>query len=120
MLRSSCRSPPLRRLKAVIAAAVLDLVRMALPGLGGGVTLVRTWNSVWPTAGTGSIIGMFGPGWRSTFEESVYAGSDHYLKYSRGDGSFWSFGWVSQTNNTDSFALAGPTNVNATLVQTTS
>ncbi len=92
---------------------------LRVPGLGGGLTLLRTWNSVWPTAGTGSIVGMFGPGWRSTFEESVYAGSDHYLKYSRGDGSFWSFGWVSQTNNTDSFALAGPANLNATLVQTT-
>ncbi|MHB8217058.1 MAG: DUF6531 domain-containing protein [Candidatus Sulfotelmatobacter sp.] len=89
-----------------------------IPGLGGGLTLVRTWNSVWPAAGSGSIVGLFGPGWRSNFEESVYAGSDQYLKYSRGDGGVWSFGWTGQTNDTNSFAVAGPANQSATLIQT--
>jgi YD repeat-containing protein len=90
-----------------------------IPGLGGGLTLVRTWNSVWPTAATGSIVGLFGPWWRSNFEESVYVGGDEYLKYSRGDGGFWSFGWTGQADNTNSFAVAGPANQTATLLQTT-
>jgi len=37
---------------------------------------------------------MFGPNWRSTYEERVFLGSDNYMKYSRGDGSFWSFAYV--------------------------
>jgi YD repeat-containing protein len=89
-----------------------------IPGLGGGLTLVRTWNSIWSAVATGSMVGLFGPGWRSNFEESVYAGSDGYLKYSRGDGGFWSFGWTGQANNTNSFAVAGPASQTATLIQT--
>ena len=35
---------------------------------------------------------MFGPNWRSTYEERlVYNSPDHYLKYARSDGSVWSF-----------------------------
>ena len=37
-----------------------------LPGLGGGLTLQRTWNSMWPAILSGFQTGMFGPNWRST------------------------------------------------------
>ena len=33
---------------------------------------------------------MFGPNWRSSYEERVFQ-DYNYLKYSRSDGSFWSF-----------------------------
>jgi YD repeat-containing protein len=36
-------------------------------------------------------VGLFGPNWRSTYEEQVFRGSDGNMKYSRGDGNFWSF-----------------------------
>jgi YD repeat-containing protein len=36
---------------------------------------------------------MFGPNWRSTYEERVFVGSDNYFKYLRSDGSIWSFGY---------------------------
>ena len=78
------------------------------PGLGGGLTLVRTWNSVWPARMIGSTGGMFGPNWTSNFEESVFVGSDEYMKYARSNGGFWSFGWTGQTDNTNTYALAGP------------
>src|SRR5258707_919451 len=39
-----------------------------IPGLAGGLTVVRTWNSVWPLVESVSRIGMFGPNWRSTYE----------------------------------------------------
>jgi YD repeat-containing protein len=90
---------------------------LRIPGLGGGLTLTRTWNSVWPGAESGSRVGLFGPGWRSNFEERVFAGGDGYMKYAPGSGGFWSFGWTGQNNNTNSFAAAGPSNKAATLVQ---
>lgn len=67
---------------------------LRVPGLGGGLTLVRTWNSRWPSTQSAFKVGMFGPNWRSTYEERVFLGSDNYMKYSRGDGSFWSFAYL--------------------------
>jgi YD repeat-containing protein len=55
---------------------------------------------------------MFGPNWRSTYEERVFVGSDYFIKYLRGDGSFWSFG-ISPTG----WRPATPANAVATLVQ---
>ena len=66
---------------------------LRIPGLGGGLTLVRTWNSKWPPHESASQIGLFGPHWRSTYEERVFLGTDNYMKYSRSDGSFWSFAY---------------------------
>ncbi len=82
-----------------------------VPGLSGGLTLVRTWNSKWPATQSAFQIGLFGPNWRSNFEERVFIGSDHYLKYSRGDGSFWSFGF-----NGGGWTVAAPANIAATFV----
>ena len=62
-----------------------------VPGLGGGLSLTRIWNSIWPPTQTSSEVGLFGPNWRSTYEERVFLGNDLYMKYARGDGSFWSF-----------------------------
>lgn len=67
---------------------------LKIPGLGGGLRLVRTWNSKWPSGESAFQVGMFGPNWRSTYEERVFLGSDNYMKYSRSDGSFWSFGYA--------------------------
>lgn len=64
-----------------------------LPGLGGGLNLTRTWNSLWPSTQTAYQIGLFGPNWRSNYEERIFVGVDNYIKYARGDGSFWSFGY---------------------------
>jgi len=79
-----------------------------VPGLGGGLSLVRTWNSRWPATQSALQVGLFGPNWRSTFEERVFVGSDHYMKYSRADGSFWSFGYSGPT-----WILAGPASLGA-------
>ena len=65
-----------------------------LPGLGGGLTLERTWNSIWPSILSGFQTGMFGPNWRSTYEERVFTGSGEYsgyMVYLRADGSLWVF-----------------------------
>lgn len=74
-----------------------------IPGLGGGLSLTRTWNSVPPDSGLNNIAtGMFGPSWRSTYEERIVVDTLNFVRYIRGDGSVWSFGsagpvteWVS-------------------------
>jgi YD repeat-containing protein len=87
-----------------------------LPGLSGGLTLVRTWNSLWPSTQTALQVGIFGPNWRSNFEERVFLGNDNYVKYARGDGSFWSFGYGSPTGG-GVWSTAAPANVSAALTQ---
>ena len=86
-----------------------------LPGLSGGLALLRTWNSLWPPTQSALQIGLFGPNWRSTFEERVFLGSDNYMKYGRSDGTFWSFGWAG-----DHWNVAAPANVSASLAMGTS
>ncbi len=85
---------------------------LKIPGLGGGLSLVRTWNSLWPSTQTAFQVGLFGPNWRSNFEERVFVGSDNYIKYARGDGSFWSFGY----SQFPTLSVAAPANAHATLV----
>jgi YD repeat-containing protein len=89
---------------------------VSVPGLFGGLTLTRTWNSLWPSTQTAYQVGLFGPNWRSNFEERIFVGSDNYIKYARGDGSFWSFGY----STAGTLSVAAPANQNATLVQGTS
>ncbi len=87
-----------------------------IPGLSNGLTLVRTWNSKWPATQSASKVGLFGPNWRSNFEERVFLGSDNFMKYSRGDGNFWSFGfWYWGPNGTFVWKAAAPANIAATL-----
>lgn len=62
-----------------------------IPGLGGGLAVSRTWNSL-----SAGVVGLFGSGWRSTYEENIFVGGDGYIKYSRGDGRIWSFGYKGQ------------------------
>jgi YD repeat-containing protein len=85
-----------------------------VPGLSSGLKLVRTWNSMWPSTQSAFQVGLFGPNWRSNYEERVFLGSDNYMKYARGDGSFWSFGV-----NGSSLSVAAPANANATMTQGT-
>jgi YD repeat-containing protein len=64
---------------------------LTIPGIGGGLKLTRSWNSLWPTSQLAFGTGLFGNNWRSTYEERVFLGTDGTIKYSRSDGSFWSF-----------------------------
>jgi YD repeat-containing protein len=84
-----------------------------IPGLAGGLNLVRTWNSIWPVSASNFQIGLFGSNWRSTYEELAFVGSDNYIRYLRSDGSVWSFG--TATNTPGLWSLAAPQNVVASL-----
>ena len=87
-------------------------VDVNIPGLGGGLTVARIWNSIWPPTQSAFQVGLFGPNWRSTYEERVFVGNDHYVKYARNDGGFWSFGFSAGT-----YVPVAPANATATLVQ---
>lgn len=84
-----------------------------IPGLGGGLMLSRTWNSI--IFYEGSVVGLFGPNWTSNFEETVTVGADHFIKYKRADGSVWSFGSTGNTSSSYLYATAGPSNQTAVL-----
>ncbi|HYL85804.1 MAG TPA: DUF6531 domain-containing protein [Candidatus Angelobacter sp.] len=81
-----------------------------IPGLGGGLSLSRTWNSRWPSTQVTFQVGLFGPNWRSTYEERILLGLDNYVRYSRADGDFWAFGYNGSTYN-----VVAPAKVSATL-----
>ena len=87
-----------------------------VPGLGGGLEVVRTWNSLWQFTSPPipAQAGMFGNSWRSTYEE-VLTGPDsnNNFKYWRGDGSAWTFTYNSTLN---SYSLISPPDVRAQLV----
>ncbi|MGO8787537.1 MAG: DUF6531 domain-containing protein [Terriglobia bacterium] len=86
----------------------------SVPGLGGGLGLVRTWNSLSGSARYPSYAGLFGRSWTSTYEESLTGpDSNGYLTYWRGDGSSWSFYYNSTLS---SYSLVSPPNVRAQLV----
>jgi YD repeat-containing protein len=62
---------------------------IAIPGIGGGLKLIRTWNSKpGPTS-----YGMFGRHWSTNFEEEMLVGDDYLIKHSRGDGSQSTYGF---------------------------
>ena len=103
-LRPSCGPPPNTAhdicLSCLTAGAPINLSSgntyiiesdASIPGLGGGLRLSRTWNSMLPPM-QNSYPFMFGINWRSTYEERLIPnGGDGYVKYLRADGSVWSF-----------------------------
>ncbi len=90
---------------------------ISIPGLGGGLNLSRTWNSMLPP-NQNSFTGMFGINWRSTYEERlIFNSCDSYLKYARGNGSVWSFGVVN-TGSVTTYQTVAPGNDTTTITET--
>lgn len=83
----------------------------SLPGLGGGLNLTRTWNSLFATYQPITVAGMFGDSWRSTYEESLSAIAGGSTEYWRTDGSAWTFGCGAG----QSCSVAYPSNVGASI-----
>ena len=98
---------------------------LKIPGLGGGLSLSRTWNSQWPPSVSTFQNGAFGASWRSTYEERFVMGLDNFIKYIRSDGSVWSFkggggtaGWVVAAPASQQATLNTDTSVNPYYVLT--
>jgi YD repeat-containing protein len=88
---------------------------LGVPGLGGGLSLSRTWNSLLP-ARQNSYPFMFGTGWRSTYEERlIFVSGDGYVKYLRADGSVWSFAPIS-LGTTSIYKAAAPADDTTTTI----
>jgi YD repeat-containing protein len=83
----------------------------ALPGIGGGIPLARTWNSEWLNNSPFIQAGMFGESWQSTYEKrmQIVAGGTQ-IRYWRGDGSAWLF-----SIGKSSYSLISPPDERATL-----
>lgn len=81
-----------------------------LPGLGGGISLKRTWNSQWSANSPWIQAGMFGDSWQSSYEKRLQlVNGGTQMRYWRGDGSAWLF-----TNNRG-WSLTSPPDERATL-----
>jgi len=85
----------------------------ALPGLGGGLSLTRTWNSLWISNSPFQTAGMFGDSWQSNYEERLQSISSSQLKYWRADGSAWTF---TYNTSTQTYSLTNPPDERASLV----
>ncbi len=85
----------------------------SVPGLGGGLQLSRVWNSRLAFAATPTLAGMFGSGWRSTYEEQLTSLGSGSLMYWRGDGGGWTFTYNSGPHY---YSVSSPPNVRAQLV----
>lgn len=92
----------------------------SLPGLGGGLGLVRTWNSLWTSQVPFETSGMFGDSWQSNYERrlqvssgrSTSSSSSSQIKYWRGDGSAWTF---SQNPSNLAYSVISPPDERALL-----
>lgn len=61
----------------------------SVPGLAGGLSVERTWNSLWNHSNPPFTAGMFGKGWTSDFEERLQVFNSNYIIYWRGSGNTW-------------------------------
>jgi len=87
---------------------------ISVPGLNGGLKLVRTWNSLFSLFnGNVAANGLFGNNWRSNYEESIVTGDGGIAHYSRGDGSVWTF--RNTSGSPTHYSLTAPGNTSATL-----
>jgi|ERR1700733_460719 len=87
---------------------------MTIPGLGGGLSLSRTWHSTFPFGENIPISGMFGANWRSTYEEAIFVDNQGLVKYLRGTGGIWTLG-LAGLSWPASYVMIAPANGNLSL-----
>lgn len=88
---------------------------LSIPGLGGGLSLSRTWHSQFPFNEAPPTSGMFGGNWRSTYEESIFADANGLVKYVRGTGGIWTLG-LTGSSWPASYVMIAPANGNLSLI----
>jgi YD repeat-containing protein len=94
---------------------------LRIPGLGGGLSLSRTWHSQFPFGENVPTSGMFGGNWRSTYEELIYVDPGGLVKYVQGTGDIWTLGLGGTAGAgqagwaTESYSMIAPANGNISL-----
>jgi YD repeat-containing protein len=94
---------------------------LSIPGLGGGLSLSRTWHSQFPFAESVPTSGMFGGNWRSTYEEVIYVDPGGLVKYVRGTGGIWTLGFAGGGGSGEAgwagwaYSMIAPANGNVSL-----
>lgn len=88
-------------------------VDYSLPGIGGGLNITRTWNSLWANNSPVQETGMFGESWRSTYEERLTVTTGTSAQYWRANGDSWKFSWDSVSA---SYLSTDPPAANANVV----
>jgi YD repeat-containing protein len=94
---------------------------LSIPGLGGGLSLSRTWHSQFPFGEGVPTSGMYGGNWRSNYEEVIYIDPEGLVKYVRGTGGIWTLGWAGGAPAGSgwvawSYSIIAPANGNVSLV----
>ena len=84
----------------------------SIPGLGGGLSLTRTWNSLWPLMLPVQQVGLFGDSWTSNLEERIQALSGGVVQYWKGAGSRLFYLYNSGTGT---YSLTAPSDDQTTL-----
>ncbi|NUN23997.1 MAG: RHS repeat protein [Candidatus Jettenia caeni] len=84
------------------------------PGLAGGLSISRTWNSLWNHSNPPFEAGMFGRGWTSDFEEQLQVFNSTHIIYWRGSGNTWIFE-VPNGCTTCAYNVMSPPNEHASL-----
>jgi YD repeat-containing protein len=84
----------------------------SIPGLGGGLSLTRTWNSLWSLMQPVEQSGIFGDSWRSNFEARIQVLSGGVVKYWKGDGGVLTYTYNSMSGF---YVMTAPTDDQTTL-----
>jgi RHS repeat-associated protein len=86
----------------------------SVAGLAGGLSLTRTWNSLWNQNNPPFSAGMFGIGWTSDFEQRLQILDSTHIEYWLGSGNTWMFTQPSGCP-TCAYNLAAPANKHGSL-----
>ncbi|WP_419176766.1 RHS repeat-associated core domain-containing protein [Desulfosediminicola sp.] len=97
----------------------LSATDYSVPGIAKGLSVTRTWNSLWKHSNPPFESGMFGKGWTSSFEEQLQVLNDSYAIHWQGTGNTWVF-WKPSDCSFCSYSLKSPANRSASLSYDTS
>ena len=86
----------------------------AMPGLSRGLSLTRSWNSLWNLNNPPFSAGMFGAGWTSDFEERLQTLDSTHVRYWLGSGNTWLFQQPSGCSGC-AYSVAAPLTEHASL-----
>ncbi len=107
-----CEAAAGRPINLTTGDAWISKTEYSVPGLAGGLSLTRTWNSLWNQNNPPFAAGMFGIGWTSTFEERLQFIDQTHVRYWLSTGNAWMF-----ENNCSgcAYSLTSPPNEHASL-----